>query len=136
MGRCCSAPDLQKDPAIIEAAYNDNHGVTAAFNKNILRRINRELGGDGDLRSFDHRAVYNSGEGRVEIALVSRVKQTLTVGADEFAFAAGEPILTEYSYKYDPRALAELATASGFASEQVWTDENGYFSVSYLTVVG
>jgi dimethylhistidine N-methyltransferase len=128
--------DLRKDPAIIEAAYNDGRGVTAAFNKNILRRINRELGGDFDLNEFDHHAAFNAAEGRVEISLVSRVKQVVTVGAEEFGFAAGEPILTEYSHKYEPQALAQLVAAGGFTTEQVWTDADRYFSVSYLTVSG
>lgn len=89
--------DLQKDPAVIEAAYNDSHGVTDEFNLNLLRRINRELDADFDIDAFRHQAVYNGAEGRVESSLVSTRPQTVTVGGQRFDFAAGEELLTEYS---------------------------------------
>jgi L-histidine Nalpha-methyltransferase len=126
--------DLRKDPRVIEAAYNDRRGVTAAFNRNILVRINRELGANFDVERFAHRAFYNAVEGRIEMHLVSRCDQTVCVGAMPFLFTAGESIHTENCYKFSLRALAGLAEAGGFDAEQVWTDERQYFSVSYLTV--
>lgn len=126
--------DLQKDPRVIEAAYNDRQGITAAFNRNILVRINRELGADFDIEQFAHRAFYNAAQGRIEMHLVSRRDQVVRVGGVTFFFAAGESIHTENSYKYSLSALADLARASGFASQRVWTDERQYFSVAYLTL--
>ena len=128
--------DLQKDPRVIEAAYNDRRGVTAAFNRNILVRINRELGADFDIEQFAHRAFYNAAQGRIEMHLVSRRDQVVRVGGVPFFFAAGESIHTENSYKYSLRGLADLAEAGGFAVERVWTDERQYFSVAYLTLAG
>jgi len=126
--------DLRKDARVVEAAYNDRRGVTAAFNRNILVRINRELCANFNIEQFAHRAFYNSVEKRIEMHLVSRCDQTICVGDMPFSFTAGESIHTENSYKYSLRALAGLAEAAGFAVEQVWTDECRYFSVSYLTV--
>ncbi len=126
--------DLRKDPRVIEAAYNDRRGVTAAFNRNILVRINRELGADFDIEQFAHRAFYNAAKGRIEMHLVSRRDQVVRVGGVPFFFAAGESIHTENSYKYSLPALADLAEAGGFAVERVWTDERQYFSVAYLTL--
>jgi dimethylhistidine N-methyltransferase len=124
--------DLKKDPARIEASYNDAQGVTAAFNRNVLVRINRELNGDFDPSAFDHRAFYNAGEGRIEMHLVSRGRQVVHVGGEEFLFRAGESVRTEYSYKYDPEDVRQLAEAGGFAVRQAWTDAAGDFCVSYL----
>ena len=118
---------------MIEAAYNDRRGVTAAFNRNILVRINRELGADFDIEQFAHRAFYNAAQGRIEMHLVSRRDQVVRVGGVPFLFAAGESIHTENSYKYSLPALTDLAKAGGFAAERVWTDERQYFSVAYLT---
>jgi dimethylhistidine N-methyltransferase len=126
--------DLQKDPRVIEAAYNDRRNVTAAFNRNILVRINRELAADFDVEQFSHRAFYNAAHGRIEMHLVSRCDQVVRVGSMPFSFAAGESIHTENSYKYSLPALAELAWAGGFAVKRVWTDERQYFSVAYLAV--
>jgi dimethylhistidine N-methyltransferase len=125
--------DLRKDPRVVEAAYNDQRGVTAAFNRNILVRINRELGGDFDIEQFAHRAFYNVARGRIEMHLVSRRAQVVRVGGVPFFFAAGESIHTENSYKYSLPALTDLAEAGGFTVERVWTDERQYFSVAYLT---
>ncbi len=125
--------DLQKDPRVIEAAYNDRRGVTAAFNRNILVRINRELGADFDIEQFAHQAFYNAAQGRIEMHLVSRRDQVVRVDGVPFFFAAGESIHTENSYKYNLPALADLALASGFAVERIWTDAREYFSVAYLT---
>jgi len=126
--------DLQKDTRVLEAAYNDRQGVTAAFNRNILARINRELDADFDIGQFAHRAYYNTALGRIEMHLVSRRDQVVRVGGKRFFFAAGESIHTENSYKYSLHALADLASACGFVAEQVWTDERQYFSVAYLTL--
>ena len=126
--------DLRKDPRVIEAAYNDRRGVTAAFNCNILVRINRELGANFDVEQFAHRAFYNAAKGRIEMHLVSRGDQIVRVGGTRFFFTAGESIHTENCYKYSLPALADVAEAGGFDVEQVWTDERQYFSVSYLTV--
>jgi L-histidine N-alpha-methyltransferase len=126
--------DLQKDRHILDAAYNDRHGITAAFNRNLLVRINRELGADFALNEFAHNAFYNAAEGRIEMHLVSRREQQVHVGGATFAFAAGDTIRTEYSYKYRLRDLHELAEAAGFEVERFWTDDREYFSVHYLTV--
>ena len=126
--------DLQKDPRVIEAAYNDRRGVTALFNRNILVRINRELGADFDIEQFAHRAFYNAAQKRIEMHLVSRCDQVVRVGGVLFAFARSESIHTENSCKYSLPALANLAGASGFAVERVWTDDRQYFSVAYLTL--
>jgi dimethylhistidine N-methyltransferase len=126
--------DLQKHPAVIEAAYNDRQGVTAAFNRNLLVRINRELGADFDIEQFAHRAFYNSAQGRIEMHLISRCDQVVRVGGVPFAFAKGESIHTENSYKYTLPTLVELAWAGGFATQRVWADEQQYFGVAYFTV--
>lgn len=125
--------DLQKDPRVIEAAYNDRRGVTAAFNRNVLARINRELDADFDLTQFAHRAVYDADRGRIEMHLVSRRDQVVHVGDVPFFFAAGESIHTENSHKYSFPALAALAEAGGFSVDRVWTDARHYFGVAYLT---
>lgn len=123
--------DLQKDEALLRAAYNDAQGVTAAFNKNLLRRINRELEADFDLDCFRHEAVYNAAEGRVEMYLVSEVAQRVAVEGIEVPFKAGERILTEYSYKYTVDGFADLADRAGWSVETVWTDDQELFSVQY-----
>jgi len=128
--------ELQKDLAVLDAAYNDRQGVTAAFNRNILVRINRELGADFDVGQFAHRAFYNAAAGRIEMHLVSQRKQQVHVGDAEILFAAGESIRTEYSYKYTSSDLRDLALAAGFEMEKVWMDERKYFGVYYFRVVG
>lgn len=127
--------DLRKDPVKLHHAYNDWEGVTAAFNLNLLVRINRELGADFQPDRFRHYAFYNPREGRVEMHLVSLVNQTVHVGEAAFSFAIGESIWTESSYKYHLDEFADMAGAVGFAVAQVWTDPQGLFSVQYLTVV-
>lgn len=124
--------DLKKDPQVLHAAYNDRQGVTAAFNLNLLTRINRELGGDFRPDQFWHHAFYNAPLGRIEMHLISRVEQEIRVGPMAFALAEGEAIRTEYSYKYSPADVRRLATASGYEVRQVWTDDRKYFSVIYL----
>lgn len=126
--------DLKKDPGILEAAYNDSRGVTAAFNRNLLVRINRELGADFDPEAFVHRAFYNARSGRIEMHLVSRRDQTVRIDGHPFRFAAGEHLHTENSYKYTVEEFQDLAAAAGWRSRQVWTDPDRLFSVHYLDV--
>jgi L-histidine N-alpha-methyltransferase len=123
--------DLQKDLAILEAAYNDAKGVTAAFNLNLLARINRELGADFALDRYSHRAFYNAPEERIEMHLVSRQDQRVRIGDAEFFIARGEGIHTENSYKYTLPGLAALAKAAGFTVDRTWTDDRNYFTVQY-----
>lgn len=127
--------DLRKDPAVLEPAYNDARGVTAAFNRNLLVRINRELGADFDPPAFRHRAFYNRERSRIEMHLVSATEQRAQVGDATFAFRAGESIHTENSYKYDLTELARRAAACGLRADETWTDPQGYFAVLYLTAV-
>lgn len=124
--------DLEKDEAILHAAYNDREDVTAAFNLNLLRRINRELEGDFDLDAFRHHAPWNPQRGCVEMHLVSRRQQSVTVAGRRFDFKEGESIHTEDSHKYTIEAFHELARAGGWRPERVWTDEADLFSLHYL----
>jgi L-histidine N-alpha-methyltransferase len=124
--------DLRKDPAVLEAAYNDAQGVTAAFNKNLLRRIDRELGANFDLRAFEHRAIYDQELGRIEMLLISREAQSVRVAGRRFDLAAGEPIRTEYSHKYTVDGFHELCAAAGWRPEEVWIDEKAWFAVHLL----
>ena len=132
-GRMLVGVDLKKDANVLHAAYNDAKGVTAAFNLNLLRRINRELGGDFDPRRFAHYAFYNPGPGRIEMHLVSLARQTVSVGKHRFAFDAGESIHTENSYKYSIDEFQGLAAMAGFRGAKVWTDRLGLFSLHGLT---
>jgi dimethylhistidine N-methyltransferase len=127
--------DLKKEARLLEPAYDDRQGVTAAFNLNLLARINRDLGADFDLERFEHRAFYDARHGRIEMHLVSRQAQVVHVGGTPVRFAAGETIRTEYSYKYSREEFARLAQAAGMEVRQVWTDEQGLFSVQYAVVV-
>lgn len=124
--------DMEKDRQTVEAAYNDAQGVTAAFNKNLLRRLNRELGATFDLDAFRHRAVYNLEEGRIEMSLVSACRQTVQVNGHSVRFGEGEPICVEYSYKFTLERFRRLAERAGFAVHKVWTDADRLFSVQYL----
>jgi uncharacterized SAM-dependent methyltransferase len=126
--------DLKKDREKIEAAYNDKLGVTARFNLNLLTRINRELDGDFCVDQFEHRAVYNAELGRVEIDLVSRRPQYVTVAGHAFTFAQGEAIRTEYSHKYSIEEFARLAGTAGFSLHRRWTDAGANFAVLHLVV--
>jgi len=121
--------DLKKDKKILEAAYDDAQGVTAAFNLNLLKRINRELGADFDLAQWRHQTLYNETFGRIEMHLQSRLAQTVQVAGHSFDFAAGETIHSENSYKYSVDEFIDLAAQAGFSSQQVWLDDERLFSV-------
>jgi dimethylhistidine N-methyltransferase len=125
--------DLQKDPSVIELAYNDKAGVTAEFNLNMLRHLNREYGSNFDLDSWVHNAQYNRSEGRVEIRLLNDNEQTVNIGEVTVVFDKGEGILTEYSHKYTLEGFAEMAEAAGFKVERVWKDPDDLFSVQCCT---
>lgn len=122
--------DLRKSRDILEPAYDDPLGVTAAFNLNLLGRINRELGGHFSLETFRHRAFYDEAHGRIEMHLVSTRAQRVRIDALqlEVSFDEGETIHTESSYKHDHTTLAALAAAAGFTIEQRWTDSRGWFA--------
>ncbi len=126
--------DLQKDTQQLHAAYNDASGVTAAFNLNLLRRINRELDADLDIDAFDHLAFYNARKNRIEMHLVCNHRQTFHVDGHHFELDAGEHIHTENSYKYTLVQFQELAMAAGFSTRRVWTDADILFSLHYLEV--
>jgi dimethylhistidine N-methyltransferase len=127
--------DLKKDPAVLRRAYNDEAGVTAAFNLNLLRRLRAEFGAALDPEGFDHLAFYNAPCGRIEMHLVSRGPQTVRVLGRRFRFADGERIHTENSYKYSVDEFHALARRAGFGARRVWTDGDGLFSVHYLGVL-
>ncbi|MGO9133574.1 MAG: L-histidine N(alpha)-methyltransferase [Methylovirgula sp.] len=124
--------DLRKDEAVLVRAYDDAAGVTAAFNLNLLRRINRELGGTFALDQFTHRARWNETLGCMEMHLVSRRAQTVDIGGERFIFGEGEAIHTENSHKYSITQFQDLARAAGYEAKAVWTDAAGLFSVHLL----
>jgi dimethylhistidine N-methyltransferase len=127
--------DLEKDEQVLHAAYNDAAGVTGQFNKNVLVRINRELGGDFDLGAFVHRAIYNRERHRIEMHLIAKQPQTVHVLGRSFDFRAGESIHTESSYKYSLERFTALAHESGWAPKASWTDAEKQFSVHALMAV-
>ena len=124
--------DLVKPARDLILAYDDPLGVTAAFNKNLLVRVNQELGGNFDLDAFTHRAIWNASEQRVEMHLVSRSAQRVTVDAADLAveFAAGEHIWTESSYKYDPAQIEEMGSQAGFVAMRQWLDPEAAFALT------
>jgi len=125
--------DRKKDPEVIEDAYNDSLGVTAAFNLNILRRLN-EIGANFDLSNFRHHAPYVASEGRIEMRLVSEVDQSVRVGKTQVSLSAGEHIVTEHSHKYDLDQFEEMARAAGFRLTKQWSDQRDWFSICFLEV--
>lgn len=131
-GRLIIGIDLKKDKATLERAYNDNAGVTAEFNLNVLERINREIEPVFDLGAFTHAAHYNSREGRIEMHLVSRCDQAFAIRGRRFTMRAGETIHTENSYKYSVAQFQALARCSGWKPARVWTDTDELFSVHEL----
>lgn len=124
--------DQDKDPALLNAAYNDAAGLTAAFNLNVLIHANRILDADFDPHRFQHRAFFNREQGRVEMHLSSRYRQRITAGDSMLEFSAGETIHTENSYKYPRQRFLQLAHAAGFTPRHCWTDDNDWFAVHYL----
>jgi len=131
-GRLIVGVDLKKDARQLVLAYNDQQGVTAAFNLNLLARINRELAGTFDLDAFEHDAIYNPREGRIEMYLESRSEQEVHVRGRRLRFRAGERIHTENSYKYSIGQFQELAREAGWEARRVWTDGAHMFSVHEL----
>ncbi len=127
--------DLQKDVEVLEAAYNDARGVTAEFNLNMLRHINRELASDFQLDEFDHRAVYDSEEHRIEISLVSSSQQKVSVSDQTFHIEKNEKILTEYSHKYTIGGFADIAAEVGLMLRRSWTDEQQRFAVLHFALL-
>ncbi|TWT90479.1 Histidine-specific methyltransferase EgtD [Pseudobythopirellula maris] len=126
--------DLQKDPAVLMRAYDDSQGVTAAFNQNLLRRINRELDANFELDAFEHQSYYDTESHRIEMRLVSRCDQAVTIGGEEFGFDRGESIRTECSYKHTVEGFAQLASEAGLALRESWTDDDERFAVLHLVV--
>lgn len=124
--------DLKKDRATLERAYDDPEGVTAAFNLNLLMRINRELQANFVLSRFAHRAIYNEALGRIEMHLVSAQDQIVRVAGHAFRFRRGETIHTESSYKYSPEEIGRMANAAGLRLVRTWTDARGRFADYYL----
>lgn len=121
--------DLIKDEPTLVAAYDDAQGVTAAFNRNLLVRINRELDGDFDVEAFRHVALFNGEENRIEMHLESERAQTVNIRGRRFGFAAGERIVTEYSYKYERAGFTSLAGKAGWSPVKSWTDSRDHFGV-------
>jgi len=124
--------DLRKDPAVLLQAYDDSEGITAQFSKNILARINRELGGHFDLNAFEHWAVYREQEGCMQMYLVSRRSQRVAIDGLglEIAFETGEAIHTENSFKYSLEEIQSLGAAAGLCLERQWLDGERRFSVN------
>ncbi|MGM0546532.1 MAG: L-histidine N(alpha)-methyltransferase [Bacteroidota bacterium] len=123
--------DLKKDTDVLEAAYNDRKGVTARFNKNILRHINRKLDSNFNPDNFKHHTFLNADEGRIEMHLIAKEDHSIKVAGEKFSFQEGESIHTENSYKYSLDEFEELVYP-WFTVEEVWTDSNNYFSFQYL----
>ncbi len=124
--------DICRDPARLIPAYDDSEGVTAAFNRNLLVRLNREAGATFDLEDFAHRAVWNEAESRIEMHLVSRVARTVQVAGQTIRFARGETIHTENSYKYAPDRMRAMIRAAGWSLAKTWSDFNGLFAIWLL----
>lgn len=124
--------DLKKDQAVLEAAYNDAAGFTAAFNRNLLTRMQLELGAELNVDAFRHKAFYNTAAGRIEMHLESTAEQIIRIDGQAFAFQAGETIHTENSYKYGIEEFQAMARRAGFRPAAVWTDPRELFSLHYV----
>jgi dimethylhistidine N-methyltransferase len=124
--------DLRKDPSVLLPAYDDAAGVTAAFNRNILVRLNREAGADFDIEAFAHRAVWNDEESRIEMHLVSRKEQMARIAGQQIRFVRGETIHTENSYKYMPERFTAIASDAGWDCRTMWADPNRLFALYLL----
>jgi L-histidine N-alpha-methyltransferase len=124
--------DLRKSPKILLPAYNDSAGVTAAFNLNVLRRLNREAGADFDLDGFRHKAVWNDGKSRIEMHLIARRDQTVHIAGQTIGFKEAESIHTENSYKHTKDRIIAIAARAGWEMHRFWTDRDGLFGVFLL----
>ncbi|MES2527276.1 MAG: L-histidine N(alpha)-methyltransferase [Bdellovibrionota bacterium] len=124
--------DLKKDPEILRLAYNDPEGVTAAFNLNLLYRLNREANATFVPENFRHEAIYNEEKGRIEMHLISRMPQLVRVNQTVFRFHEGESIHTENSYKYSVKEFTELGEQAGLVLKKSWQDKDQLFSVYYF----
>lgn len=129
------AIDLKKDPKVIERAYNDDGGVVAKFNKNILKAVNKAVGTNFNVDQFDRIAIYNEEVGRMEMYLISRQDQTIVMGKQELALAKGERIWMDYSYKYTIEEFSELVAKAGWKVAQTWMDDKALMSILYLTPI-
>ena len=127
--------ELKKDPDLLNAAYNDAAGVTAAFNRNALKHLNQALDADFNVDAFSHRAFYDPKKGRVEMHLESMMDQTVQIGPERLHMAQGERIHTESSYKYTVEEFKALTASAGFETEKVWLDGRGWFSLHGLSVL-
>lgn len=125
--------DLVKERSVLEAAYNDRQGVTARFNLNLLARINRELDGTFDLRNWEHLALWNEKMRRIEMYLAALRPERFSVAGREFGVGTGDRILTEYSHKFTPSGIGELAASGGMRLVRSWVDPQGWFSLNLLT---
>ncbi|GAC1657646.1 MAG: L-histidine N(alpha)-methyltransferase [Gemmatimonadaceae bacterium] len=125
--------DRRKSARVLEAAYNDAEGITAAFNVNVLRRLNRELRANFEIGKFRHQAFFNDEPSRIEMHLVSTARQTVTVAGEQIAFECGETIWTESSYKYDQERLEQVVSGAGLQVTRIWSDDEERFWVAYLT---
>ena len=124
--------DQPRDPTDLEAAYDDAAGVSAAFARNLLSRLNRDLQGSIDPQQFDYQAVWQDSEQRIEMALVSRCEQSIDLAGETWTFEANERLITEHSVKYSPAAAADLAAQSGWRIERRWHDRDDSFSLHWL----
>jgi dimethylhistidine N-methyltransferase len=131
-GRLLLGVDVCRDAPVLHPAYNDARGVTAAFNLNVLARLNRELDANFDLDGFEHDAVYDPEHVRIEMRLVSTRAQVVTIGGVAIPFRPGEYIVSEHSHKYAPGAIADMAREAGWSLERSWLDEDARFCVSYF----
>jgi len=132
LGELIVGVDLKKSADILEPAYDDAQGVSAAFALNLLTRINRELGANFDLSQFTYQAHYNKTAGRIEMGIVSQRSQSVHLGDTVISFAQGEILRTEYSYKYTVEEFQLLAMDAGFQPVEVWVDPDQYFSLHHL----
>ncbi len=128
--------DLVKDSHVLQAAYNDRAGITRNFNMNLLKRINRELGGEFDLDLFEHHAFFNETASRIEMHLISTREQTVRIGKlnREFSFSAGESIHTENSFKFTDQMIQDLIRTTGFSHVRTWKDPQEYFALTLIRV--
>ncbi len=127
--------DLQKDVSVLEAAYNDSKDVTAQFNLNILNNVNRHLNSNFDIKTFTHKALYNTELNRIEMHLISTVAQSYNILGHEISFNQGETIHTENSYKYSLACIDKLAEETGFKRVKTWADSKNYFSLNFFQSV-